>query len=183
MGTDKESVRIMPEKELLLSRARISQRVRELGRAITRDCAGGELIVVGILKGACIFTADLIREIGRPLTLDFIRAASYGTKSFTSGEIRIDKDLELDITGRDVLLVEDIVDTGRTLAALKEYLARRNPASVRTCALISKQERRQVEVIIDYIGFTVEKGFLIGYGLDYAEQYRQYPDVYHLLDI
>jgi hypoxanthine phosphoribosyltransferase len=170
----------MADLNLIFSREEIARRTRELGEAITRDYAGCRLVVIGILKGAFIFTADLVRAIDLPLEIDFIRVASYGSKSCSSGDLKLTKDVELPLAGKDVLLVEDIVDTGRTVACLKELFERHQPRSVRICALIDKKERREMDAEIDYIGFTVAKGFLVGYGLDYAERHRQYPAVYHL---
>jgi hypoxanthine phosphoribosyltransferase len=171
------------DKELILSRETIARRVTELGLAITSDYTGRQLMVVGILKGAFIFTADLVRAIELPLEVDFIRVASYGGNACSSGELTLTKDIELPLAGKDLLLVEDIVDTGRTIACLKELFKRQQPHSVRICALIDKQERREVPVEVDYIGFGIEDGFLVGYGLDFAEQHRHYPEVYHLRNI
>jgi len=167
----------MHEKELIIARAAIDQRIKELGRAITRDYLGKDLVVIGILKGAFVFVADLIRTIDLDLVVDFLQVASYGQGHVASGPIRIGKDIELDITAKHVLLVEDIVDTGSTLVRIKEFLADRRPRSIRSCVLIDKKERRQEDIRVDYVGFAVDKGFLVGYGLDYGEQYRQLPDV------
>lgn len=171
----------MEEREIVIAEAAIADRVRELGETIRRDYAGRPLVLVGVLNGAFIFTADLARAIDLPLEVDFIRVASYGKATCSSGCLTLTKDIELPIAGKEVLLVEDIVDTGRTLASLTEMLAARSPASLRICALIDKQERREVAVTVDYPGFTVADGFLVGYGLDCAEQYRNLPAVYRLL--
>ncbi len=167
------------EKELVISKQDIKKRVQELGREISVEPLPN-LLVVGILKGAFIFAADLVRSISIPLEVDFIRVASYGANTCSSGEIRLSKDLETSVVGKNVLLVEDIIDTGKTIAWLKEHLRGRGAASIRTCTLIDKRERRVEEVEIDYYGFQLRKGFLVGYGLDYAEQYRHLPDIYHL---
>lgn len=172
----------MVEREVVLGEAAIASRVRELGTQIGRDYAGRSLVLVGILNGAFIFTADLARAIDLPLEVDFIRVASYGQGTCSSGAISLTKDIELAIAGKHVLVVEDIVDTGRTIACLTEMLAGRGPASLGICALIDKQERREVAVTVDYAGFTVAEGFLVGYGLDCAEQYRNLPAVYRLLN-
>lgn len=172
----------MVEREVVLGEAAIAARVRELGERIRRDYAGRPLVLVGILNGAFIFTADLARAIDLPLEVDFIRVASYGSSTSSSGTVSLTKDIELAIDGKEVLLVEDIVDTGRTIAALTGMLMARGPASLRICALIDKQERREVAVTVDYAGFTVAEGFLVGYGLDCAEQYRNLPAVYRLLN-
>ena len=168
-------------KELVISGQDIKKRVQELGREISTEPLPN-LLVVAILKGAFIFAADLIRSISIPLEIDFVRVASYGSSTCSSGEIKLSKDLETSVVDKNVLLVEDIVDTGGTLAWLKEHLQGRGAASIRTCALIDKRERRVKEVEIDYSGFQLSKGFLVGYGLDYDEQYRHLPDIYHLND-
>ncbi len=166
--------------KLVISRDDIARRVRELGREITRDFLGSELVVVGILNGAFMFLADLIREIDLPLEVDFIRAASYGTGMSSSGEIKITKDIELPISDKEILLVEDLIDTGLTLATIKQNLMNRTSKSIRICTLIDKTERREVDLKADYVGFEIKNGFLVGYGIDYAEKYRQYRDVYRL---
>ncbi|MDH5297654.1 MAG: hypoxanthine phosphoribosyltransferase [Desulfobulbaceae bacterium] len=171
----------MLDKKLIIAEHDIKKRVNELGAAITRDYRDRPLVVVGILNGAFIFMADLARQIALPIEIDFIRVSSYGDKDHSSGKITFTKDIELDITGKDVLLVEDIVDTGRTMAELIKFFAARKPASLKVCALIDKRERREAAIDIDYPGFTVAHGFLVGYGLDYAEQHRHYPEIYHLL--
>ncbi len=167
-------------KKQILSKEQISKRVTELGQDITRDYQGGKLILVGILNGSFIFLADLARAVDLEVEIDFIRVASYGQSSTSSGQIALRKDIELDLDSRDILLVEDIIDTGRTIAFLKDYFARKTANSVKICALIDKKERREVEVECDYAGFTLDHGFLVGYGLDFAEQYRQLPGIYHL---
>ncbi|OGQ99030.1 MAG: hypoxanthine phosphoribosyltransferase [Deltaproteobacteria bacterium RIFOXYD12_FULL_55_16] len=171
----------MITKEEVVSRDAIASRVKEIAQAITRDYAGRQLVMIGILNGAFIFLADLVREIELPMEIDFIRVASYGSGTCSSGAIRLVKDTELALAGKDILLVEDIVDTGRTLACLQELLADRKAASVRICALIDKQERREVEVAVDYAGFVIAEGFLVGYGLDYAQQHRQYPAIHRIV--
>jgi hypoxanthine phosphoribosyltransferase len=170
----------MIEKELVVSKSNIARRVKELGQAITRDYAGRQLVVIGILNGAFIFLADLVREIELPMEIDFIRVSSYGSATSSSGAIHCSKDTELDLAGKDILLVEDIVDTGRTIACLQALLAARKAESVRICALIDKPERRAVQVTVDYTGFVVPEGFLVGYGLDHAQQHRHFPAIYKL---
>ena len=169
----------MARQELAIAKADIAKRVKELGAAITKDYPGGQLLVIGILNGAFIFVADLVREIKREIEIDFVRLSSYGMGT-TPGSLRFTKDIELDIPGKDILVVEDIIDTGRTLALLKRALEERGAHSVRFCALIDKKERREVDVHADYVGFEVPGGFLVGYGLDCREQHRQYPEVYAL---
>lgn len=165
-------------KEILFSAPEIADRVRELGREITVDYSNRPLVLIGVLKGAFMFLADLARSIDLPLEIDFIRVASYGDATTTSGTIRLTKTPEIDLTGKEVLLVEDIVDTGSTLAWLRQYFKEHQAESVKMCALIDKYERREQEVVIDYAGFRVEKGFLVGYGLDHAEQFRNLPAIY-----
>ena len=167
----------MAEAEVLFSREVIDQRVRELAGQISRDYAGREPLVVGILNGAFIFMADLIRALDVRCRVDFVRMASYGEGSVSSGEVRIGKDLETPIAGRDVLIVEDIVDTGLTLSRLVEILRSRQPASLRVCAFLDKRERRRVPFTADYVGFTIPDRFVVGYGLDYNEEFRFLPDV------
>lgn len=166
--------------KLVISREDIERRVRELGREITKDFSGSELVVVGILNGAFMFLADLIREIDLPLEVDFLRAASYGTGMSSSGEIKITKDIELPISDKEILIVEDLIDTGLTLATIKQNLMNRTSKSVRICTLIDKTERREVDLNADYVGFEIKNGFLVGYGIDYAEKYRRYREVYRL---
>jgi hypoxanthine phosphoribosyltransferase len=168
------------KKELVLSKEIILKRVQELAQQISTDYDGKEPVLVGVLNGVVFFFADLVRRLTVPSKIDFIRAASYGSGMSTSGEVRFTKDLEMPITGRDVIIVEDIVDTGLTLARIVKRFDMENPRSIRICALIDKQERREVAVKVDYCGFPVEKGFLVGYGLDYDEQYRYLPDIYAL---
>ena len=172
----------VPDKKLIISKEDIARRVRELGDIITKDYADSNLLVIGALNGAFIFMADLVREIKLNLQVDFIRVASYGMSTTSCGEIRFSKDVELETKGKDILIVEDIVDTGLTLTSLHKYLTVGSPNPIRTCVLINKKERRQVEVVIDYIGFEIKEGFLVGYGLDCREEYRQLGEIYHLLD-
>jgi hypoxanthine phosphoribosyltransferase len=154
--------------------------VSELADRINRDYEGRSLVVIGILKGSFVFMADLVRKLSPPLKLDFVRLASYGDKSESSGLVRITKDIELSVQGHHVLVVEDIVDTGITLKWFLEYLHDRQPESVRVCALIDKLERRQVEVPLDYVGISLEKGFLVGYGLDFSEKHRNLPGIFEV---
>jgi hypoxanthine phosphoribosyltransferase len=161
----------------LVAEKEIAARVAELGRAITRDYAETDLVLVGVLQGAIPFVADLMRALPIDLTVDFLRASSYGSGTTSSGTVRLVADLSVDITDRHVLVVDDIVDTGHTLAALKRTLEARRPRSVRTCVLLDKTGRREAEVTIDYVGFTIPNVFVVGYGLDYAGLYRNLPYV------
>lgn len=167
----------MADMRVLLSEEQIKERVKELGNEISRDFVGEELLVVGVLKGAFVFLADLIRHIDLPLQVDFIDLSSYGLTTESSGEVRIMKDLEQPIEGKNVLIVEDIVDTGYTLKYIKEIMLRRNPRSLRICTFLDKPDRRKVPIVSDYNGFTIPDHFVVGYGLDYAEQYRHLPQV------
>lgn len=158
----------------------LQKRLDEMADEINRDYEGKSLIAIGVLKGAFMFLADLVRRLSIPVTVDFVRLASYGDSSQTSGTIKITKDVELPIEGRNILLVEDIVDTGLTLDWYLRRLQSYRPASVKVCALIDKFERRQVEVPIDYAGIRMEKGFLVGFGLDFSEKHRNLPGIYEV---
>ncbi len=166
------------KRKVLFSSSQLAERVQELGLQITQDYQGRPLVLIAVLKGAFMFLADLARAVDLPVEIDFIRVASYGDETTTSGTVRLTKSPEVDLAGKDVLLVEDIVDTGTTLAWLRQYFKEHRAASVKMCALVDKYERRESEVVVDYAGFRVEKGFLIGYGLDFAEQYRNLPAIY-----
>jgi hypoxanthine phosphoribosyltransferase len=165
-------------KEILFPRDTIQKRVQELAGQISKDYAGRELIIIGILKGAFIFMADLIREISIPCRIDFTRLASYGDGSDSSGKVVMTKDIETSIKGRDILIVEDILDTGLTLQYLVGWLKERNPDSLKICVLLDKRKRRKVSFEADYVGFTIDDGFVVGYGLDFNEKYRFSPDIY-----
>lgn len=170
------------KKRCLISRDEIARRVAELAERIGRDYAGGDLVMVGVLKGVFIFMADLVRALPFPVEVDFVRLCSYGAGTATSGEVHITKDVELPLKDRDVMIVEDIVDTGLTLDFLRQHLLSHRPRSLKICCLIDKQERREVEVPLDYLGFVVEKGFLVGYGLDCGEHDRTWPEVFAIED-
>lgn len=161
--------------EILLTTTAIRRRVEEIGRQISADYAGRELVVVGVLTGSVLFLADVIRHITVPMELDFVAMSSYGAETRSSGEVRLVKDLGHPIHGKHVLVAEDIVDTGLTLRYLLETIHARQPASVSTCVLLDKPSRRQVEVPVDYLGFEIEDRFVVGYGLDYAGRYRNLP--------
>lgn len=167
-------------RRTVVGEEQIRQRVRELGRQITTDYDNRSLVLLGVLNGAFIFTADLCRAIDLDLEIDFIRVASYGASTESSGTIRLLKEPGIDLEGKDVLLVEDIVDTGTTMAWLRDHFRGSRARSVRICSLIDKKERRTVDVDVDYIGFALDQGFLVGYGLDCAERYRNLPAIYSL---
>lgn len=170
----------METRQLLLSSEQIQQRVAELGQELTREYAGKKLVLMGVLNGAFMFLADLAKHIELDLEVDFIRVASYGNETSTSGTIRLTKEPELELVGKDILLVEDIIDTGTTMAWLERYFQDHAVRSVKVCALIDKKERRQTRVQVDYAAFHIDRGFLIGYGLDYAQLYRNLPAIYTL---
>jgi hypoxanthine phosphoribosyltransferase len=158
----------------------IQEKVRELGERITGDYREDKLLLVGILRGAVVFLSDLMRHLELPCEIDFMEVSSYGTGTQTSGVVRILKDLREDITGKHVLIIEDIIDTGLTLSYLKRTLLQRKPASLEICALLSKPSRRQVDLSVKYLGFEVPDEFVIGYGIDYAGAYRNLPDIHAL---
>lgn len=162
---------------VLLTREQIQARVAEMGRQITDDYAGQEVVCICILKGAVTFFTDLIRCIDLPLKLDFMSISSYGSATTSSGVVRINKDLDKDILGQDVLVVEDIVDTGLTLSFLSRNLIMRGAKSLKICTLLDKPARRKVELKPHYTGFQVDDHFVVGYGLDYAERYRNLPEI------
>ena len=162
-------------KEILLSEEQISEKVKELGEKITRDYEGMDLLVVVILKGSVIFASDLLRQIKKPVEIDFMAVSSYGNGAKTTGVVKIIKDLNDPIEGKNVLIIEDILDSGRTLSNLVELLKTRNPNSVEICTLLNKPDRREAEVDTKYSGFDIPDEFVIGYGLDYAEKYRNLP--------
>jgi len=163
--------------KVLLSHDEIQARIAEMGREIARDYAGRELHLVGVLKGASLFLTDLARAVDLPLTLDFIAVSSYGAATKSSGEVRLVKDLDQGLDGRDLLVVEDIVDTGLTLNYLVNLLRARGPRSLKVAALLSKPSRRLVESPVDYVGFTIDDHFVVGYGLDFNERYRNLKDI------
>ncbi len=164
-------------RNIMISEEELAKRVKELGKQLTEEYRGKDLLVVGILKGCMLFLSDLVRTIDLPLTMDFMVVSSYGSATKSSGVVRIIKDLEREIEGKDVLIVEDIVDTGLTLSYLIENLKTRNPKSVKVCSLLDKPERRKAQVDIEYVGFRIADEFVVGYGLDYAEVYRNLPFV------
>lgn len=164
-------------KKILVTEEEIRQKVGELGRAISEDYRGKQLLVVGILKGSIVFMSDLIRAIDLPLEIDFMEVSSYGHSTKSSGAVRILKDLDVDIEGRDMLVVEDIIDTGLTLNYLMEILRARKPASLKVCTFLNKPSRRKVKMEADFNGYDIPDEFAVGYGLDYAEKYRNLPYV------
>jgi hypoxanthine phosphoribosyltransferase len=163
--------------KVLFSRQEVADTVRRLADEINDDYRGKNPLIIGILIGSFVFIADLVRLLEFPLELDFVRLASYGSGTVSSGKVKIAQELSAQIRGRDVLVVEDIVDTGHTLAFLMDYLAKKEPATLKLCVLVDKPSRRLVPVTIDYLGFTVPDEFIVGYGIDWNEKYRNIPDI------
>lgn len=174
---DKKHAQYEDLERVLLTREEIAEKVRELGMRISRDYTGKSLIVVCILKGAVIFFADLLRELDIPLEIDFMAISSYGSSTKSTGVVRMVKDLDRDVNGRDVLVVEDIVDSGMTLSYIKKELYQRGASSVRIATLLDKPARRRVELNVEYSCFVIPDAFVVGYGLDYDEKYRNLPDI------
>lgn len=170
----------MPELIPVLESVDIQRKVADIGAKISEDYTDRDLVLVGVLKGAFIFLSDLVRHIQQAVPIEFVQLSSYGSGTSSSGSVRLTRPLGMDVTGRDVLIVEDIVDTGLSLAFLIDHIKSRGARSVKACAMIDKHERREVDVPVDYVGHSVEKGFLVGYGLDYDELYRGLPGIYHL---
>ena len=165
-------------RRILFSREKIAEEIKRIGQEISRDFQGQEVMLVGVLKGSFLFIADLIREIQIPSVIDFVRLASYGSGTQTSGIIEFRKELEMPIRNRNVIIVEDIVDSGYTLECLYNKLLLQEPRSLKICTLIDKTARREVQIDADYVGITMDDGFIIGYGLDHNEKYRNLPDIY-----
>ena len=163
--------------EVLIEEERLQTRIRELGRELSSDYEGRELLLVGVLKGAVFFMADLMRSISVPCEIDFMAISSYGASTDSSGVVRILKDLDINIENRHVLVVEDIIDSGLTLSYLLRNLESREPATLEICALLTKPSRREIDVPVKYVGFEIPNKFVIGYGLDFAERYRNLPYV------
>ncbi len=161
----------------LLTEAEIQKKVKELGAKITEEYEGKDLIVIGVLKGAYIFFADLVRSIKLPVKIDFLIASSYGLRTETSGEVKIISDIKEPIKGRDVLLIDDIVDSGLTMNYLRKFVSSKGPKSLKVCVLLDKPARRKTEVTLDYVGFTIPNKYVVGYGLDYQNKYRNLPYV------
>jgi len=171
-----------PQLKILISRDEIAKAVNRLAREIQRDYQNKQPLLIGVLKGSFVFMADLIRHLDLPLELDFIRLASYGAARESSGKVRVVQDIKTPIKGRDVLVVEDIVDTGITISFLLDYLKKKQPTSLKLCTLTDKPSRRRAPIPIDYRGFTVPNKFIVGYGLDCDQKFRNLPDIYTLED-
>ena len=171
-----------PQLKILISRDEIAKAVDRLASEIKRDYQGKQPLLIGVLKGSFVFMADLIRQLDLPLELDFIGLSSYGAARESSGKVRVVQAVKTPIKGRDVLVVEDIVDTGITTSFLFDYLRKRKPASLKLCALTDKPSRRRVQVSIDYLGLSLPDKFVVGYGLDFDQRFRNLPDIYALKD-
>ena len=163
--------------EVLISREKVEERIKELAKEIEKDYAGKELVCVGLLKGSVMFMADLIKAIDLDLRIDFMKVSSYGSGTNSTGVVKILKDVDVDLAGKDVLIVEDIIDTGLTILNVKDFLSKKNPNSVKVCTLLDKPSRRVVEVKGEYVGFEIPDEFVVGYGLDLDEKYRNLPFV------
>jgi hypoxanthine phosphoribosyltransferase len=170
----------MPIFTPVLKKDEIDKKIASIAHKISSDYQDQELILIGVLKGAFVFLADLIRKLTIPVKVDFVGTYSYGANTFSSGNIQLSKKLEIDIKNKDVLIIEDIIDTGLTLTWLIDYLKSFRPKTIRVCTFLDKVERRKKEIKIDYVCHVVQKGFLVGYGLDHAENYRNLPEIYNL---
>jgi hypoxanthine phosphoribosyltransferase len=171
-----------PQLKILIKRDEIAKAIDRLASEIERDYQGKQLLLIGVLKGSFVFMADLVRQLDLPLELDFIRLSSYGAARESSGRVRVVQGVKTPIKGRDVLVIEDIVDTGITTSFLLDYLRKRKPASLKLCALTDKPSRRRVPVSIDYLGLSLPNKFVVGYGLDCDQKFRNLPDIYALED-
>jgi hypoxanthine phosphoribosyltransferase len=172
-----------PQLKILISRDKIAKAVDRLACEINRDYQGKKPLLIAVLKGSFVFMADLIRQLDLPLELDFVRLSSYGAARESSGKVKVIQGVKTPVKGRDILVVEDIVDTGITISFLLDYLKKKRPASLKLCVLTDKPSRRRVPVSINYLGFTVPDKFIVGYGLDFEEKFRNLPDIYTLEDI
>ena len=171
-----------PKPHILFPRDEIEAAVKRLAAEISRDYRDKQPLLIGVLKGSFVFLSDLVRLLDFPLEVDFIRLSSYGCSRESSGEVKVEGGLRSDVRGRDVLIVEDIVDSGHTTAFLLDYLRKQEPASLKFCSLTDKPSRRQVPITIDYLGFTVPNKFIVGYGIDWNEKFRYLPDICYLED-
>jgi len=172
----------MEKLNLVLSKEKILQKIKELAEKIDKDFNNESLVFIGTLKGAFIFLSDLLRYIKNPnIQIDFVRVKSYEMSDTSSENVILTKDIEIPLEGKNVIIVEDIVDTGLTLKYLYEHIKKFNPKNLKICALIDKKERKKFNIPIDYVGFEIEKGFLVGYGLDFAEKYRHLPEIYEVI--
>ena len=167
-------------EKVLITENQLKTKVKELADKISKEYNGKNPLLICILKGSVLFTSDLLKNLSTPCQIEFMAVSSYGASTKSSGEVKLTKDLNVPIANRDVIIIEDIVDSGNTLSYLKRVLLQRNPNSVKICTLLDKPERRKVDLEADFVGFTIPDEFVVGYGLDYKEDYRQYPEVYIL---
>lgn len=161
--------------DILITKENIKKRVRKLGEKISADYSGREILAIGILKGGWVFMADLVREIEIPVMCDFIGVSSYGDGAVSSERVKLISDIRIPVNGKDVLLIDDIIDTGFSIKFVKDYIESKNPAGIKVCVLLDKPSRRKEDIHVDYTGFTIPDRFVVGYGLDYAEKYRNLP--------
>ncbi len=171
----------MPEFIPVITKEEIQKKIVVLAGKISEDYKGKNVLLVGVLKGAFIFLSDLARALTIPVQIDFVRASSYGNSMVSSGRIELTHDVQIDLKGKHVILVEDIVDSGNTISYLKDYFLSKRPDSVKICAFVDKYERRETDICVDYSCLTTKEGFLVGYGLDYAENYRELQGIYHII--
>jgi len=164
-------------KEIIFTEEAIQKRIAELGAQLTKEYAGKSVLLIGVLKGCFVFLADLARQIDLDCEIRFLTASSYGFSSVSSGKVNIDRDIDFDVEGKEVLIIEDILDSGITLTALRAFIAKRKPSSLKICTMLDKPERRQLPILADYTGFECPNEFVVGYGLDYGERYRNLPYV------
>ena len=169
---------LVKELRLLFSKEEITEAVARLAQEISADYANKKVVLIGVLKGAFVFLADLVRQLTIPVEIEFIRIASYGSQKETLGKITVKKDVEIPLKGKDILVIEDIVDTGLSLTFLIDHLRAHNPSSLKVCALVDKNSRRKVEVQVNYTGFAMADGFIVGYGIDFNERYRALPEIF-----
>ncbi len=173
----------MNKREVIrFTREEICNRIKELGKQISKDYSGKELVAIGLLRGSFVFLADLVREIDTPIVVDFITTSSYEDAEISSGKVNIISDLRENVEGKDVLIVDDIMDSGNTLKNIKEYIQSKNPRSIKTCVMLDKPSRRQVDITPDYFGYEIEDWFIVGYGLNYGSKYRNIPYIFSYED-
>lgn len=173
----------MNKREVVrFTREEISNRVKELGKQISKDYEGKEIVAIGLLRGSFVFLADLVREFDRPIIVDFLTTSSYENQEISTGNVNIISDIREDIEGKDVILIDDIMDSGNTLLKVRDYILTKNPKSVKTCVMLDKPCRRQVDIVPDYLGFEIEDWFIVGYGLNYGSKYRNIPYIFSYED-
>lgn len=173
----------MNKREVVrFTREEISNRVKELGKQISKDYEGKEIVAIGLLRGSFVFLADLVREFDRPIIVDFLTTSSYENQEISTGNVNIISDIREDIEGKDVILIDDIMDSGNTLLKVRDYILTKNPKSVKTCVMLDKPCRRQVDIVPDYLGFEIEDWFIVGYGLNYGSKYRNISYIFSYED-